>query len=687
MRQAPKGAPPATPEGVPLHLTRAGTVMGTPSYMSPEQARGETPSPASEVFSLGVVLYELLTAIRPFSRGNIADTLAAVRKAEHVPPSKKAPRRGIGREIDEIVARALSQSPVDRYPSMGAFAEALRALGQAPARRRLWPIAAAGVVALGGAAAVWGFRGGGAGEEAPILSGPARRLTFDPGCEEFPSFSPDGRTLVFDALVDGDYELVALDLELGTRRRLTTNPGWDYAAQLSPDGTTIAYTHQSESNSVRVRPLAGDAEPVNLGQADGYAYWSKTGEVLFGRGDAILRWSGSGEPTPLVRLPEDRRAIYLAPYADGGVIAVLGTLDQEIQPSLALVREGRVEMLGISDAAEYPILASPDGKRIYHQRVTATGHELVRRDRAGGPARIIEGGVSPTGGLAFSPDGKRLAFSNCKSSSFVARVLDGGKVEAVTRQGGWKDDFPTGLGQKHLLVQSDRAGPTQVWRVELASGAAEALTPPGTMRPAVSPDGKLLAWAQLGPPGIWVAELGPPLGTPRRLTEQRGDSAPLFSHDGVEILFVRLDEKEGERVYAVPLVAGRGEPRPITPPGSPIAAVASGSSDVFYFGREGGEVRILVTDLSGRAPEKVLALPAGVYRGLRATPDGQRLLAIREDQEILEIDRSVSPPLVRSRWRGGVESATAVDYAPDGNGIVATLSVWEGDLWIVEGKW
>ena len=667
----------------PMQLTRAGTVMGTPSYMSPEQTKGEAPNQASEVFSLGVVLYELLTSVRPFSRGNVHDTLAAVRKGEFALPSRKAPRRGITRAMDELVARALAKSPVDRFPGMGAFATALREAAQPVARRRVWPFALGLLVAAGAGVTLWAVYP--RGEAGKILAGPARRVTFDPGCEEFPSFTPDGRTLVFDALVEGDYEVMAMELEGGARRRLTTNPGWDYAAQVSPDGTKIAYTHQSESNSVRVRPIAGDTEPVVLGQSDSYAFWSRAGEVLFVRGVTLLSWAGSGEPARVVQLPEDRRAVYLAPFPDGKLVAVLGTLDAEIDPGVALIDGAEVRPLPITDAADYPIAASPDGARLYYQRVTATGVELVRRPRDGGPARIVEGGVSPTGGLAISPDGKRLAFSDCKASSYVARIADDGKVVALTRQGGWKDDFPVALGRTHLVVQSDRSGRTQVWRVDLTTGAGEALTPFGTLRPAVSPDGKLLAWAQLDPPGIFVAELGPPLGKPRRLTDRAGDSVPLFSHDGVEVLFTRLSESEPERVYAVPLVAGRGEPRPVTPAGSPIAAVASGAADVFYLAREGGEMTIMVTDLAGRPPERVLGLPAGVYRGLRASADGKRLLAIREDQEILEIDRSATPPLVRSRWRGGVESATAVDYAPDGNGIVATLSVWEGDLWLVEG--
>ena len=109
----------------------------------------------------------------------------------------------------------------------------------------------------------------------PMLTGSARRLTFDPGCEEFPSFTPDGKTLVYDALVEGDYELLAHDLAAGTRRRLTRSPGWDYGAAVSPDGKDVAFVHQGDASTVRIMRLDGppeqdapEREPSSLARPD-----------------------------------------------------------------------------------------------------------------------------------------------------------------------------------------------------------------------------------------------------------------------------------------------------------------------------------------------------------------------------------------------------------------------------------
>jgi serine/threonine-protein kinase len=114
-------------------MTVAGTVLGTAGYLSPEQARGEPATPASDVYGLGVVGYELLTGGRPFERGSAtAEALAHVNE-----PPPPASQRGVGipRAVDSVFERALAKEPAARYPTAGAFVDDLEAaLGRAPAR-------------------------------------------------------------------------------------------------------------------------------------------------------------------------------------------------------------------------------------------------------------------------------------------------------------------------------------------------------------------------------------------------------------------------------------------------------------------------------------------------------------------------------------------------------------------------
>jgi serine/threonine protein kinase len=114
-------------EGAAEHLTQTGLFMGSPKYMAPEQIQGERVSAATDVYALGVVLYELLTGKVPFDRGNSVNTLMA-HVTEPVPPMVKSnPAVAVPIPIAEFVARCLAKRAEDRFESMDAMLEGLRA--------------------------------------------------------------------------------------------------------------------------------------------------------------------------------------------------------------------------------------------------------------------------------------------------------------------------------------------------------------------------------------------------------------------------------------------------------------------------------------------------------------------------------------------------------------------------------
>ena len=103
--------------------TRDGLVMGTPGYMSPEQARGQNVDARSDIFSFGVLLYEMLTRKRPFAGPTRADILSALLRDEA--PRVSALRPEVCNSLADVVARCLAKSPDDRYPSATALSQAL----------------------------------------------------------------------------------------------------------------------------------------------------------------------------------------------------------------------------------------------------------------------------------------------------------------------------------------------------------------------------------------------------------------------------------------------------------------------------------------------------------------------------------------------------------------------------------
>src|SRR5262249_20795594 len=128
---AEDGTPKVTDFGLAKKLgeagqTASGAVLGTPSYVAPEQAGGRAANlgPSCDVYGLGAVLYECLTGRPPFRASNVVETLRQVLQEEPVPPSRLQP--GLARDLETVCLKCLRKEPGRRYPSAAALAEDLR---------------------------------------------------------------------------------------------------------------------------------------------------------------------------------------------------------------------------------------------------------------------------------------------------------------------------------------------------------------------------------------------------------------------------------------------------------------------------------------------------------------------------------------------------------------------------------
>ncbi len=687
-------------------LTMAGALVGTPVYMAPEQTEGKPGDPQSEVWSLGVVLYELLCGKRPFERALIPEVLAAIRTQPIVPPSQAAPERAIPPRLDAVVLKALARDRSVRFSDMRAFAAALK-----EARRRLVGAGTSGEPALSsrprflaiGAALVafacivggWAFFGRRPAPPPPPKPEPpsvsvtgTRRITFDVGCEEYPSFTPDGRAVVFDGVMENDYELGALDLASGTTGRLTHEPGWDYGGAVSPDGKWIAYVHTSDSGrELRVLPIEGDraSKPERLGlTASGFPSWTHDGAVIVGEGDEILRWTidtkGVRKET-LGRLPSGAVGRYVAQFADGNIVALW-------QPQYAanVVVVGELPRGGVARAVEtlpldsIGLVVAPSQLGYFYGRHHANANELVRRKFGGGAAETVPGDVTPASGLSISPDGKHLAYSTCRESSVIARLRPGKPPEQLMPAGNWRDIWPAPVDERRVTFQSDRAGAVQVWLLDVKTHESRPLAGASSSNPAVSPDGKWLAYGGGAEPGIHVAPVGG--GAATRVTDSADDGEPAFSFDGKTIVFESTREKGGARAYAVP-VAG-GAVRAISPAGA-LSPAASPTEDrvVFVLPTDKGRV-VMSTTLDGRAPVPLVAsLPPGDWLNPRFSRDGKKLLVVRKTAEVVEIELATGA--MRVVYHAALDGIGEATYAPDGDGLIASVQLWSGDLWLADG--
>jgi serine/threonine protein kinase len=115
-------------------LTQEGMVFGTPEFMSPEQAQGKTLDARSDIYSLAVILYEVLTGKLPFSAKSPMEYIQKHVTEPIIPLSERVPERRFPKELDEVLARAMSKKPEQRYQTAAEFAEALRPFGGAAAQ-------------------------------------------------------------------------------------------------------------------------------------------------------------------------------------------------------------------------------------------------------------------------------------------------------------------------------------------------------------------------------------------------------------------------------------------------------------------------------------------------------------------------------------------------------------------------
>ena len=144
-------------EATETALTLEGAVLGTPGYMSPEQLLGRPVDARTDVFSFGIVLYEMATGVRPFRGDSTMDVSAQIQRDEPERPSKVEP--GIDRRLEKIIERCLAKKPADRFAHGGELLDALEAAPAANTARRRVPYVGVGIVAAvllaGGLGARW----------------------------------------------------------------------------------------------------------------------------------------------------------------------------------------------------------------------------------------------------------------------------------------------------------------------------------------------------------------------------------------------------------------------------------------------------------------------------------------------------------------------------------------------------
>jgi serine/threonine protein kinase/Tol biopolymer transport system component len=267
--------------------TVEGRILGTPAYMSPEQARGQPVDKRTDIWGFGCVLYEMLTARRPFEGSTQADTIAHVLERD---PDWSAIPSGTPGSVSKLMRRCLEKEPTKRLTHIGEAREEIAAAltavptPQADGVGRLRSLVASplvlGIMGLFAVALALVLTVGRHAPTEPLVR--VARLTFDEGLQMDPALSPDGRFLTYASNKGGNFDLYTQPVNGGNPVQITQDAAHDLQPDWSVDAQIVFRSERDNGGLYVVGPTGGTEQRVApFGERP---VWSPDGTmILFGR--------------------------------------------------------------------------------------------------------------------------------------------------------------------------------------------------------------------------------------------------------------------------------------------------------------------------------------------------------------------------------------------------------------------
>jgi eukaryotic-like serine/threonine-protein kinase len=525
--------------------THPGLVLGTFSYMSPEQSLGQEVDHRSDLFSLGIVMYELVTGTAPFSGSSTLSLLDAIAHKPHPPVTQF--NKDLPGELDRILNRALEKDREVRYQTAGDLRAVLKRLQRevnsaeisapeqpAPSPRRFafihsWSkplgLGALALLLLGVSAFAWFFLIGARTPAHTDWSKAKHRfLTELPDRENNASISPDGHSVIYSRLLEGQWEVFQLRIGGSNPRNLTNHPASDGDAVYSPDGERIAFYSGREGGGIYVMGASGE-NPRRVTEGGRNPDWSPDGkEIVYStqHGGNIFTRMTVGAQIWIVNLATNQKR-------------QLATGPDAVQPRWS-PHNYRIAYWGLREGAKREIWTVP-----------VTG---------GAPVAITNDDYDDALPV-WSPDGQFLYFSsNRNGRQALWRVaLDErtgqtlAEPELVPTPSSYSLELslaaqPVNGAQR--MVYTSRVETSQIFRIAfdaargVVTGEPQQITQANrrVLAPSVSPNGEWLAYYSFGDPlfNLFVKQINGP-GLQQVTNEVYKDRTPRWTPDGQRLVF------------------------------------------------------------------------------------------------------------------------------------------------------
>jgi eukaryotic-like serine/threonine-protein kinase len=699
---APTHTSPARPEHGRGAMTMVGVILGTPAYMSPEQARGQVVDKRTDVWSFGCVLYEMVSGRRPFAGREMTDLVAGIVSRE---PDWSVVPRPVLRLIQACLEKDQKKRLRDIADGWRLLEESstASAASAAPASRRGMAAAAPwAFVAIALSALVllgWRYFS----ERRPEV----RRAQFELTPPEGMSFrdpfavSPDGRRIAF--AVAGANNVVSglwvRSLESGEAHALpgTDDVGANGGLFWSPDSRFLAYaTPQGALKKVDVEN--GGIETIHQLEPDQFRGGAWTGDgtvVIAGAQTGIARLPASGGAvTPLVSkgavnpalLPDQRHLLYVrVPRSPSDRGVFVGSLsaspDEQSKAPLLAVLAGRATFVSPGDSRGGYILYELNGVLLAQpfdpRTLTAIGE----------PIRIA-GGLA-AGPVSYSASANGVLTYRTGATRVQSSLLWFDRSGVQTGQVGDPDYYGNTMlspdGRMAAVLRTDASGVPKGWTIDLARGVFSPLNPgPSSETPrAISPDGRVALTVVSGASSdIYIrragsAEPAEPL-VKSSLVKHPND----WSTDGKYLIYDEHTATAHQDLWIVPM-EGAHTPIPFltTPADETSAAFSPDGRWIAYSSDESGRRDVYV---QGFAPDRNPAAAIGQWTisvtggdKPRWSRDGKELFYIATDGKMMAVPIKVGPtfepgvpiPLFNTRVTGYMP----FDVAPDGRFLINTM--------------